>query len=193
MGLLDSLKKAALKAASEKLEEMVDKAIYKDEVFEFSKIPETLEELKALPEANLDSPFKTASLTVVALYVFSKNKSEGEKMLNFLKGPSPLTPMEKQFISDRFMDKKEYIIRSYFAGSNPDNNYEPSVPYKIKVESNAYSFDDENYATLHIKSSGADSLRQVRLRLKPSTKQWFLNEQFLLSDIRKPKELDPWA
>ena len=40
---------------------------------------------------------------------------------------------------------------------------------------------------------GADSARQIRLRTKPSTGQWFLWEQFLLSDIRVPVSADPWA
>ena len=35
--------------------------------------------------------------------------------------------------------------------------------------------------------------RQIRLRTKPSTGEWFLWEQFILSDIRPPKSADPWA
>ena len=42
-------------------------------------------------------------------------------------------------------------------------------------------------------SGGADSARQIKLRTKPSTGQWFLWEQFLLADIRKPVSADPWA
>ena len=41
-----------------------------------------------------------------------------------------------------------------------------------------------------VKSGGADSPRQVVLRSKPSTGQWFLWDQFLLSGIRKPKSQD---
>lgn len=44
-----------------------------------------------------------------------------------------------------------------------------------------------------MKSTGADTEREVRLRLKKSTGQWFLNEEYLLPDIRVPKSADPWA
>lgn len=52
---------------------------------------------------------------------------------------------------------------------------------------------EQGYLTLHIRSGGADSPRQIKLRQKPSTGQWFLWEQFLLSDIRPPVSADPWA
>lgn len=66
-------------------------------------------------------------------------------------------------------------------------------PDTIIISDNVYSYQDEGYVRLDIKSSGADSPRQVKLRLKPSTGQWFLWEQYLLSDIRIPVEEDPWA
>ena len=73
------------------------------------------------------------------------------------------------------------------------NGYTPAMPYTIKVRDNPYSYPEENWATMHIKSSGADSDRQIKLRRKPSTGQWFLNEIQCLSDIRVPAEADPWA
>lgn len=35
--------------------------------------------------------------------------------------------------------------------------------------------------------------RPLKLRNKPSTGQWFLWEQQLLTGIRIPEEADPWA
>ena len=65
----------------------------------------------------------------------------------------------------------------------------------MTVFENPYSRDAlaDGYLTLHVRSGGADSPRQIRLRKKPSTGQWFLWEQFLLSDIRVPVAADPWA
>ncbi|MCQ2429697.1 MAG: hypothetical protein MJ192_05150 [Clostridia bacterium] len=165
----------------------------KTETFTFDKLPMNVEELKALPEASLDTPFKTAALTVIALNAYASNADNGAAMLNFLKGPQPLTPMEKQFIRDRFMDGKTYVPISFFAGTSPDNNYTPSVPYTIMVSDNPYSYNDSTYVSLWLTSSGADSQRQIKLRQKPSTGEWFLWEQYILSDIRKPKSEDPWA
>ena len=73
------------------------------------------------------------------------------------------------------------------------NNYTPSMPLTIDVSTNPYTYQTENMATLHLKSAGADSLRQISLRKKPSTGQWFVWEIFLLSDIRTPAAQDPWA
>ncbi len=80
-----------------------------------------------------------------------------------------------------------------FAGATPDNGYKPTAPYTIEVSDNPYSFNNENWAVLYVKSSGADSVRPVKLRKKPSTGEWFINDIQCLADIRVPKEEDPWA
>ena len=49
----------------------------------------------------------------------------------------------------------------------------------------------ENYILDLLRSSGADSPREVMLRRKGE--QWFLWENYLLPDIRVPAALDPWA
>ena len=53
--------------------------------------------------------------------------------------------------------------------------------------------DNENRAMLYVKSSGADNPRGIKLRKKPSTGQWFLNDIQCLSEIKEPAEEDPWA
>lgn len=161
--------------------------------FTFDAIPASVEELKALPEADLDSPFKTAALTVLALNVYAENADLGAAMLDFLNGPNTFSPREKQFLRDRFMDGKTYVPRSFFAGSSPDNDYTPKKPYTVTVSDNPYSYDSVGYAIMWLTSTGADSPRQVKLRKKESTGEWFLWEQMLLSDIRQPKSSDPWA
>lgn len=113
-------------------------------------------------------------------------------MLDFLKGPESLSNLEKQFLRDRLRGKG-YKSLSFFAGATPDNGYSPQTPYQITVSSNPYSFDTENWATVYVQSGGADSPRPIKLRKKPSTGQWFLNEIQCLSDIRIPTADDPWA
>ena len=113
-------------------------------------------------------------------------------MINVLKGPEPLSPFEKQFLNDR-LSGKEYKVTSFFAGATVQNNYTPTEPYTITISDNPYSYPDENWATMHLQSAGADSLRQIKFRRKPSTGQWFLNEIQCLSDIRTPAAADPWA
>ena len=162
------------------------------EVFSFNEVPKSVAELKGLPEASLDSPFKTIALVMIALCNFEKDENATFEMLDFLKGPDSVSPLEKQFITER-LKGKYYKTFSIFNGATPDNGYVPNKPYSITVTSNPYSFTNENWATLFVKSSGADSLRQIKLRKKPSTGQWFLNDIQCLSDIRIPTEEDPWA
>ena len=186
MGLFDNLKNKvndvakAVKGSTNKTESIV-----------FGKLPDTLEEFKALPQAALATPFDTAALTVLALCFYPENKELSLEMLDFLGGPRPLSNLDKQFIRDRFMDG-DYVPRSYFVGATPQNDYLPAEPYTVKVSENPYSYDNEGYAKLFLTSGGADSQRFVVLRLAKDGK-WYLWEQFLLAGIRKPESTNPWA
>lgn len=164
----------------------------RSEQFTFPNLPTDVASLMALPEATLDSPFKTAALTLVALLQYENNPETCFAMIDALRGPDPMTAMGRSFIKDR-MEGKAYKARSFFAGATVANNYTPTAPYTITVSSNPYSYPDPNWATLFVQSAGADSLRQIKMRLKPSTGQWFLNDIQCLSDIRTPAADDPWA
>lgn len=170
----------------------VGKGTNRTETFTFSALPNSLAELQALPEASLDSAFKTTALTIVALCAYEKNPDACIEMLNFLKGPAEVSTYEKGFIKER-LNGKFYKTFSFFDGATPENGYKPTTPYVIKVSENPYSFDEENWATLYVTSGGADNPRPIKLRKKPSTGQWFLNDIQCLADIRVPVADDPWA
>ena len=157
----------------------------------FAALPETLDGFKALPQAQLSTPFDTAALAVLALCFYPQNAELSLSMLDTLKGPQPLSAYDKQFIRDRFMGK-DYVPRSYFEGAVPGNNYTPAEPYRIKVSENPYSYQEQGYAKLYLQSGGADSPRPVLLRLAKDGK-WYLWEQHLLADIRQPDSANPWA
>ena len=159
----------------------------------WNQLPKTLEELQALPQADLKTPEGTAALTVAALAVYPTNPEECYRMLDFLRGPRPLSAFEKQFIRDRFMDGKDYLMKSFFKGATPNNNYTPDVPYGLEFTDNVAPIAEEGYKRLDIKSGGADTPRPITLRLKPSTGQWFLWDQIILAGIRVPVSQDPWA
>ncbi len=184
MGLFDRLKENAPATAAFDTSKQ-------QETIQFTALPETLEGFKSLPQASLTDPFGTAALTVLALCFYPENRELSLQMLDFLKGPQPLSTMEKQFIADRFRDK-DYVPRSYFAGATPANNYLPSEPYAITVSANPYSYQEQGYANLYIQSGGADSPRSVKMRLAKDGR-WYLWEQFLLAGIREPASANPWA
>lgn len=199
MGIFDSLKKQAQSQLKQEATKAVNSAAANigkgknhSETFSFPVLPATLSELKALPEAALDSAFKTTALTILALCRYEQDPAAALEMLDFLKGPAEVSPYEKQFIQERLRGK-EYKVYSFFAGATPENGYQPAVPYCITVSENPYSFDEENWATLYVTSGGADHPRPIKLRKKPSTGQWFLNEIQCLADIRVPAAEDPWA
>ena len=161
------------------------------ETIAFKTLPATLAQMKALPEAALSTPFQAAALTVCALCTYGKNKDAGLEMINWLRGPRPLNGQEISFLNDRFRGGKEYLPFSYFKGAVPDNNYTPSQPYTLVIQSDHTSGAEAGYCKLFIPCGGADSPRPVKLRQKGS--QWLLWEQYLMTGIRAPKSEDPWA
>ena len=203
MSIFDSLKQAAISALKRESRKAVNKAVNTavqnigkgrnhTETFTFDALPQTLEALRALPEAKLDTAFKTTALTILALSRYESDPETAYAMLSWLKGPEDFSTSEKSFLQDRLRGK-EYKVRSFFEGATPENDYTPNKPYVISVIENPYSFDNENWATLYVTSGGADNPRNIKLRKKPSTGQWFLNDIQCLSDIRLPKSEDKWA
>lgn len=161
----------------------------KNKTFIFESLPQTIDELQSY---SLKDPFETAALAIAVLYHFEHDIEHAFTLLNDLKGPSPMSVFERDFIKER-LKQKGYKIRSFFEGSTPENQYQPTLPYTIHFYETIYSQVDVNWMTLYVKSSGAGSLRGIKLRQKPSTGQWFLNKLQCLSDIRLPSEEDPWA
>ena len=79
MGIFDKLKSTAQQAVNS----AAQSAGSRRETFTFSALPESLAEMQALPEAGLDSPFKTAALTVLALCAYAAARKEENGRLYF--------------------------------------------------------------------------------------------------------------
>lgn len=196
MGLFDSLKNKAVQGVENTVrnaaKNVAQSAGSHAETVTLSSLPQNLAELQTMPQADLQDPYGTVALTLAALCRYGESVDDCVQMLDFLRGPRPLSPMDKQFLRDRLVGKA-YVPVSYFDGTSPQNNYTPSVPYRITVKKNPYSAQGEDFLTLWVHSSGADNDRIVEVRRKPSTGQWFLWEVKCLSDIRIPVSADPWA
>lgn len=167
--------------------------------YTFESLDIMLDDYISLLADNRQDVYFVAAMTVIALCGYKESPEKCFAMLDELKNPAePVSVYEKQFLKDR-LKGKEYKPFSYFAGSNPENGYTPRAPYRISVSSNPNSFVDEHWAILWLHSSGADNDRQIKLREKKSTREWYLVEEFLLSDIREPvrnangKIIDPWG
>lgn len=166
-------------------------AIAQKKTFTFDALPESLAQMQALPEAALETPFQTAALAVCALCVYAVDKSIGTRMLNWLRGPRPLSPYDVSFLNERFREG-HHVPFSYFAGSTPENDYTPEPPFTLTFEAGPDADANPGYKKLHIHSGGADSPREIVLRQTAEGK-WCLWDQFLLVGIRQPKSQNPWA
>ena len=93
MGLFDKIKNPPASKAP-----VASSGGNKSKKIVFGRLPESFEEFNSLPEAQLSDPFDTAALTVLAFCFYTENKEECLKMLDFLRGPRPLSVMDKQFI-----------------------------------------------------------------------------------------------
>ncbi len=193
MSIFDKLKKGAAEAVQNAAKGAANAFGKKEETFTFQALPESLAEMQALLEASLDTPFKTAALTVCALCVYAADKEIGTEMLNWLRGPRPLGNHEISFLNDRFRDGNTYVPFSYFKGAKPENDYTPDEPFTLIVFTNPYSDDNEGYMKLFLTSGGADNPREIVLRERGSDGKWFLWDQFILVGIKEPKSADPWA
>lgn len=185
MSIFDRLKKATSGTSTEGL------AAVQKRSFTFSALPESLEEMQALPEAALEDPFQTAALTVCALCAYAADKYIGTKMLNWLRGPRPLSPHDLSFLNDRLREG-HYVPFSYFAGATPENDYTPQPPFTLTFEEGLYANMNPGYKKLRIRSGGADSPREIVLR-QTADQKWYLWDQFLMVGIRQAKSEDPWA
>ena len=207
MGLFDSLKNSIASAARAEATRAVNGAVNnavnnavngigkgrnETKTFTFQSIPRSVAELKNLPEASLDTAFKTTALAILSLLCFEENPEACYEMLDFLNGPDDVSMDMRNFISER-LTGMYYKPFSFFKGATVQNSYKPTMPLTISVSSNSYSFDEENWATMYVKSAGDDSFRPVKLRKKPSTGQWFITELQCLGNVKTPVADDPWA
>ena len=162
--------------------------------FSFNSLPKNADQLRSLPNATLQDPFCVAALFILAIAEYPNNKQAAIDMINLLKGPEPFANRDIQLFDDHM--SKSYIVRSYFEGARPDNDYTATMPYTVVVMESAHSRDqfNEGYITLYVRSGGADSPRPITLRTKRSTGEWFIwNQNSVIMDIRIPVSADKWA
>ncbi len=189
--------RSSLIKAKNNAENAIKKAVEtKSKTYKFDKIPTTVEELKALPQADMKDPFASVALTVLALNMYYADEATGTAAFDYVMGPGALANIEIQRINDSIRQNGKKVPLSYFEGATNENNYTPKTPYTIKVYEYATSKDiyDQGYYRLFVKSGGADSERQVTLRTKASTGEWFAHEfSSLYMGIKVATADDPWA
>lgn len=162
-------------------------------ILTYNKLDNSINELKEVDRTN---PYNVVGefIRIIVNY----NDSDFYDKIQFLLGENqPMSGIMKQNIKDRMTQNNKYnfIGKSYFKGSNPTNDYTPSIPYEIEVLENQYTDENEGYKRLFVKSGGADSERPITLRLAKDGNYYIWSDSFmgLLSDIREPESNNPWA
>lgn len=193
MGLFDMFASKAANQLGNAVKQGVSNAVNnRNEKIVFNSLPDTYEQFVSLPQASMSTPFQTAAMAVLAFCFYPKDKDLCYKMIDFLRGPRPMSSSEKSFIADRFRDK-DYVPRSYFEGATPGNDYQPATPYTVEVRENQYTYETDGIAKLFIPSGGADDPRPIQLR-KAKDGKWYLWEySSILLGVRQPESSNPWA
>ena len=161
MSIFDKLKKTASTALNNSVKTAASSVLSTRETFTFASLPESLAELQALPEASMDTPFKTAALAVCALCVYPADKNIGIEMLNYLLGPRPLNNFQISFLVERFRDG-HHVPFSYFKGASPENDYTPDTPFTITIEPVRIPMQIQARAIRSFMSRAAAQIRPVR-------------------------------
>ena len=145
--------------------------------YTFNALPRNIEELKTL-EVNdreyFKSPHFVTALFICCLNRLPYNSTDTWEMINYLRthtatvGENNIMKMfngDIQNIVQHLLDNDNHGfpsvngLRSYFAGSSPDNQYTPTTPYQVTIveKSDIYVTKDGNlYAKLYVESSGYD-------------------------------------
>ncbi|MBQ9383850.1 MAG: hypothetical protein IJT87_06400 [Ruminiclostridium sp.] len=152
----------------------------RSETIVFEKLPETADELRKMPQATLEDPFKCAALVAAIMCRYESNMQDCIDMMNVMRGSRYLTPYDVQLMRDR-LGGRGCLARSYFEGARPENGYKPDIPYTVVVKDTPDSYSDRGFIKLYIKSSGDDIPRQVLFRQKGE--KWYLWENFLMLNI----------
>lgn len=146
--------------------------------YTFNALPRNIEELKTL-EVNdreyFKSPHFVTALFICCLNRLPDNSTDTWEMINYLR--THTATVGEDNIMKISKDNTENVVqnlleddthgfpsvnglRSYFAGSSPDNKYTPTTPYQVTIveKSDIYVTKDGNlYAKLYVESSGYDN------------------------------------
>jgi len=172
----------------------------KQVTFTFNALPRNIEELKTLEVDNrkhFESQYFVTALFICCLNRIADNSADAWEMINYLRthtatvgknGVSLISNLDMQNIVQSNLvgdDSNGYPkvngLRSFFAGSSPDNLYTPSIPYQVTVveaasEPLTTGSDGVVYAKLHVISSGADSAQGPLTLRKTNNHGWLLWE-----------------
>lgn len=161
--------------------------------------PQSLEAFDGMYNQMATTPEGAVMMFIVAMDTYIRNEELGKQCFGLCFHPQKRNGdlPDNHFLSfmhDRFYrNSQEWLARSYFEGSSPENGYQISAPYTMKVRRKATDRDyltsmDADVEKCWVHSSGADSDRPAQvLRVKGETLYYIFSYGGIPSQIRPPK------
>ncbi len=97
----------------------------------FEELPASVSDLEACIEEFGHNEKLTAAWFIAAMYEYTVDPKEGEKMIGFLCDPDEARSVTG-FVTDQ-LRQKEYLATAYFKGANKDNDFTPDEPLQITL------------------------------------------------------------
>jgi hypothetical protein len=190
-------------ASDGKVNEGTELVDVKQAKISFDRLPQDLQELKAIDRTGENGKFLTFALLVCAYKAWKKeDQNTCEAMMReLLNSPTVkdcYNNFSKEFVKDRMLqnDKWEYIADAYFDGADNTNGYTPTRPLTITVREFPYLPQTSTmYGTqlsidkLVTEFKGADSSRNISVYQDPHDNKWYVfsdSYKGLLADIKAP-------
>lgn len=190
-------------ASDGKVNEGTELVDVKQAKISFDRLPQDLQELKAIDRTGENGKFLTFALLVCAYKAWKKeDQNTCEAMMReLLNSPTVkdcYNNFSKEFVKDRMLqnDKWQYIANAYFDGAESSNGYTPSKPLTITIKEFPYLPQtstmygvDLTIDKLVTEFKGADSSRNISVYQDPADKKWYVwsdSYKGLLADIKTP-------
>ena len=156
----------------------------------FYELPKDAQQMQSLTDFyGMEDARLVCALFHAALVRYPESAQDCYAMIDVLRGPQPMSDTEKAFMEERFSDKL-YLPRAYFEGAEPENEYEPDMPWTIVIYDDPAAPPD-GYAYVSVRTKGADNPRRIVMRKKgDNCYLWEYNGALL--GIRLPASEDPW-
>lgn len=133
----------------------------------FANLPANIDEFNERYVEEGQTPEGAAQLWIEAIFVYQNpsTRSSGREMLRVIKYNLP-ADFEKKAFYGSMLDRiknQQHIMRSYCAGSAPENNYKADInACELSIVKSKAGAED-NLWKIALKSSGADSERWMKL------------------------------
>lgn len=149
------------------------------------KLPADSEEFASELQEYRKTPEGAVAGCIAALNIMAENFEEGEKAFLAL---VPDTPSNSIRLAGRQLAESPWLIRSYFAGTSPENGYTVPEERVLNLSTNLYSGSPEQGSVkFFVDCSGAQSARPVTVERKGNG-SWYPREwSSLVMGMVKPK------